>query len=95
MTKSLCGRSGLRKLNQLSEQSPKDNPFAHSTWTRSPISRIGQGFGNSTEAESTQRLLTNSLQQADAKRNFLNRIGFEQEPSGFQRRMEQHGGSNE
>jgi hypothetical protein len=47
------------------------------------------------EAESTQRLLTNSLQQADAKRNFLNRISFEQEPSGFQRRMEQHGGSNE
>jgi hypothetical protein len=47
------------------------------------------------EAESTQRLLKNSLQQADAKRNFLNRIDFEQEPSGFQRRMEQHGGSNE
>ena len=47
------------------------------------------------ETASTQRLLKNSLQQADAKRNFLNRIGFEQEPSGFQRRMEQHGGSNE
>ena len=47
------------------------------------------------DAESTQHLLTNSLRQADAKRTFLTRLGFDQEPSGFQRRMEQHGGVHE
>ncbi len=47
------------------------------------------------DTETTQRLLTTALQQADAKRGFLNRISFGQEPSGFQRTMEQHGGANE
>ncbi|MBQ31040.1 MAG: hypothetical protein CL923_00500 [Deltaproteobacteria bacterium] len=42
------------------------------------------------DAKSTQRLLSSALQQADAKRNFLNRLGFDQEPSGFQHRMEQY-----